>query len=159
MMLYQKHASPRIPKVLEGMGYENVRELALNRWIPLRDGMEVMCGSVGSMDSWLAIRTEGITVLNLNDCVMTQAHLEHVAKLTGKTNVLLTQFSFANWIGNHCDEKGEADRKLADVRFRVNFLKPEFTIPFASFIYFCNAENSWMTGSCNGPPSGTAAEP
>jgi hypothetical protein len=58
--------------------------------------------------------------------------------------VLLTQFSFANWIGNRADELGEVETKLREVQQRVNLLKPETTIPFASFIYFCNQENSWM---------------
>ncbi len=26
----------------------------------------------------------------------------------------------------------------------MSYLQPEFTIPFASFIYFCNKENSWL---------------
>jgi UDP-MurNAc hydroxylase len=143
-MLYQKHASERIPKVLRGLGYSTVQELRLNRWTPLRRGVEVMCGSVGSVDSWIAIRAEGVNVLNLNDCIIQPRHLAYISKLVGKVNVLLTQFSFANWIGNHADELGEAESKLRDLRFRVNFLKPDATIPFASFIYFCNQENSWM---------------
>lgn len=143
-MLYQKHASPRIPKVLQGLGYPNVQELTLNKWIPLRGGIEVLCGSVGSMDSWLAIRAERLNILNLNDCIIEQGHLKHISQLVGKVSILLTQFSFANWIGNYADELGEANTKLQDLRFRVNFLKPAITIPFASFIYFCNQENSWM---------------
>jgi hypothetical protein len=143
-VLYQKHGSARIAKTLEGMGYENVQELTLNRWMPLRNGMEVMCGSVGSMDSWLAVRAENTTILNLNDCAMTSAHLACVARLVGRPDVLFTQFSFANWIGDHADEKGGVEHKLADLSFRVNSLKPDVTIPFASFIYFCNQENCWM---------------
>ncbi len=143
-MLYQKHASQRIPKVLRGMGYPNVQEVTLNKWISLRGGVEVMCGSAGSMDSWIAVRAEGVNVLNLNDCVIEPAHLAYISKLVGKVTVLLTQFSFANWIGNRADELGEAETKLRQVRQRVNLLKPEVTIPFASFIYFCSQENSWM---------------
>jgi UDP-MurNAc hydroxylase len=143
-MLYQKHASPRIPRVLQGLGYSNVQELKLNKWTPLRGGVEVICGSAGSMDSWIAIRAAGVNVLNLNDCVVSPSHLAHISHLVGKVTVLLTQFSFANWIGNGTDELGEAERKLRDLRHRVNFLQPEATIPFASFIYFCNQENSWM---------------
>ncbi len=143
-MLYQKHASQRIPKVLRGLGYSNVQELTLNKWTPLRGGIEVLCGSVGSMDSWIAIRTERMNILNLNDCVIERGHLKHISKLVGEVNVLLTQFSFANWIGNHADELGEVKAKLRDLRFRVNLLKPDITIPFASFIYFCSQENSWM---------------
>jgi hypothetical protein len=143
-MLYQKHASQRIPKVLQGMGYANFQELTLNKWIPLRGGIEVLCGSVGSMDSWIAIRSERMNILNLNDCVVEPGHLKHISKLVGKVTVLLTQFSFANWIGNYADELGEVEAKLQDLRFRLNFLKPDVTIPFASFIYFCSHENSWM---------------
>lgn len=143
-MLYQRHASPRIPKVLQGLGYSAVRELRLNKWTPLGDGMEVMCGSVGSMDSWICIRANGINILNLNDCVLGPGHLAYISGLVGKVTVLLTQFSFANWIGNRSDELGEAETKLRELRDRVNTLKPDATIPFASFIYFCNQENSWM---------------
>ena len=145
-MLYQKHASDRIPKVLQGMGYRNVRELKLHRWTPLSGEFKVMCGSCGSMDSWIAIHAEGITVLNLNDCVLSPQHLENIERLVGKVTILLTQFSFANWIGNNADERGEIARKLRDFRHRVQFFRPEATIPFASFIYFCNQENSWMNG-------------
>jgi hypothetical protein len=143
-VLYQKHASLRIPKVLRGLGYSNVQELTLNKWISLRGGVEVMCGSAGSMDSWIAVRAEGVNVLNLNDCMIEPAHLAYISKLVGKVTVLLTQFSFANWIGNRADELGEVETKLREVQQRVNFLKPEATIPFASFIYFCSQENSWM---------------
>jgi hypothetical protein len=144
IMLYQKHASQRIPRVLQGLGYSSVRELELNKWTPLRGGVKVMCGSAGSMDSWIAIRAEGINVLNLNDCMIEPGHLAYISKLVGKVTVLLTQFSFANWIGNHADELGGVETKLRDLRFRVHLLNPESTIPFASFIYFCNQENSWM---------------
>ncbi len=143
-MLYQKHASLRISKVIKGLGYANFRELTLNKWAQLGNGMEVICGSVGSMDSWIAIRAEGVTILNLNDCSVSPGHLAHISKLVGKVTVLLTQFSFANWIGNHADETGNVEKKLREIQFRVTYLKPEFTIPFASFVYFCNQENSWM---------------
>lgn len=143
-MLYQKHASDRIPKVLRGLGYATVEELKLNRWHRLRGDIEIMCGSAGSMDSWIAVRAEQMVVLNLNDCVISPGYLAWIAKQVGDVTILLTQFSFANWIGNHADDLGEAERKLNDLRFRVRFLRPQITIPFASFIYFCNQENSWM---------------
>ena len=143
-MLYQKHASQRIPKVLRGLGYSDVQELSLNKWRSLRGGIEVMCGSAGSMDSWIAMRVDGVNILNLNDCMIEPRHLARISNLVGKISILLTQFSFANWIGNGKDELGEVNRKLRDLAFRVKFLQPDATIPFASFIYFCNQENNWM---------------
>ncbi|WP_245632365.1 hypothetical protein [Edaphobacter aggregans] len=82
--------------------------------------------------------------MNLNDCMIEPAHLAYISRLVGKVTVLLTQFSFANWIGNRADELGEAETKLREVQQRVTLLKPEATIPFASFVYFCSQENSWM---------------
>jgi hypothetical protein len=96
------------------------------------------------MDSWLCIRADGINILNLNDCVIGPGHLAYISGLVGKVTVLLTQFSFANWIGNRSDELGEAETKVRELRDRVSAFKPDATIPFASFIYFCNQENSWM---------------
>jgi hypothetical protein len=144
IVLYQKHTSLRIPKVLRGLGYSNVQELTFNKWTSLRGGVDVMCGLCrvdGLLDSgsrW------GLNVLNLNYCVIEPVHLAYISKLVGKVTVLLTQFSFANWIGNRADELGEVEIKLREVQQRVKLLKPEATIPFASFIYFCSQENSWM---------------
>jgi hypothetical protein len=144
-VLYQRHASPRISKILIGLGYANVVELPLHRWVRLRGGMEVMCGSVGSMDSWLALRAEDECILNLNDCALSPRHTRQVRDLvSGRISLLFTQFSFANWIGNYADDCGEAERKILDLQFRAQLFKPEATVPFASFIYFCNRENSWM---------------
>ena len=143
-MLYQKHTSLRIPRVLKGLGYGQVFRLPLHRWLPLKSGIEVMCGSAGSMDSWIAIRADGVTVLNLNDCMIETRHLQYIARLVGRVNVLLTQFSFANWIGDHADELGEVESKLREFEERVLLFAPDVTIPFASFIYFCNEENRWM---------------
>src|SRR5438552_6758088 len=144
-VLYQRHASPRIGKVLVGLGYTRVHELPLHRWVRLRSGMDVMCGSAGSMDSWLAVRAERECILNLNDCVLTRGHTRQVLDLVGgPVSLLFTQFSFANWIGNYADDRREAERKIRDLRFRREFFRPEATVAFASFIYFCNRENSWM---------------
>jgi hypothetical protein len=142
-ILYQHHSSARMVRVFRGLGFGRVIELPLHRWQKVGD-LELVCGSVGTMDSWIAIRAEGDCVLNLNDCVLSQRHLEDVRKLVGRVSLLFTQFSFANWIGNHRDEKGEVPRKLAEVRQRVNLFSPEATVAFASFVFFCNQENHWM---------------
>lgn len=144
-VLYQRRASPRIVKALVGLGYTNVHELPLHRWVRLRSGMEVMCGSVGSMDSWLAVRAEDKCILNLNDCLLGRRHMRQLRDLvSAPISLLFTQFSFANWIGNYADDRRAAERKVRDLQVQREFFKPEGTVPFASFIYFCNRENSWM---------------
>jgi UDP-MurNAc hydroxylase len=61
-----------------------------------------------------------------------------------KVSVMLTQFSVAQWIGNQKDETDAVAQKLRELKYRIGTFRPEFTIPFASFGYFCNQENSWM---------------
>jgi UDP-MurNAc hydroxylase len=142
-ILYQRHSSPRMVKVFRGLGFRNVIELPLHRWQRVAD-FDVLCGSVGTMDSWIALRGEGECMLNLNDCIFSSRHLADVRDLVGPVSLLFTQFSFANWIGNHADERGEVKRKLEDLRHRVRLFQPEATVAFASFIYFCNQENCWL---------------
>lgn len=143
-VLYQAHSSPRLVEAFRKLGFKEVVELPLYRWTKLRDDFSVLCGSVGSMDSFLAVRSEGECVLNLNDCVCTVAQTNYIQRLVGKVSLLFTQFSFANWIGNHADQIGAVREKQQDLALRVKTFAPEFTVPFASFIYFCNQENSWM---------------
>jgi UDP-MurNAc hydroxylase len=150
-LMYQAHASPRIVAALRKLGFSTVRELPLYRWHRLDDGIDVFCGSVGTMDSFLAIRSDGECVLNLNDCVLNVDQLAYVKRRIGPVSLLFTQFSFANWVGNAADELRGAQTKIHQLRDQIAILKPGATVPFASFSYFCNAENSRMNAWANTP--------
>jgi UDP-MurNAc hydroxylase len=150
VVLYHKHASPRVAESLRGLGF-TVRELPVYRWLRLDPGVEVYCGAVNIRDSFLAVRAEGHSVLNLNDCVLNEAQLRYVKARVGPVSVLLTQFSFANWVGNAADEVGGAAGKLDELRAHVRIMDPAVTIPFASFVFFCNAENARMNAWANTP--------
>jgi hypothetical protein len=147
-ILYQRHASPRIVEAFKELGFRNVTELPLYRWVKLTPDLEVLCGSVGVMDSFLALRNGDECVLNLNDCVLNEAQRHYVKRLVGKVSLLFIQFSFANWVGNDHDQLGDANRKRRDLEKSIAIFNPELTIPFASFVYFCNEENcrqnAWM---------------
>jgi len=144
-VLYQKHSSPRVVDGLRKLGFEQIREVPLYRWFMLRPGVEFLCGSIGTMDSFMAVRAEGECILNLNDCICKASTLKYIRRLVGsKISVLLTQFSVAQWIGNRKDETDAVPQKLRELKYRIWTFQPEFTIPFASFGYFCNQENSWM---------------
>jgi UDP-MurNAc hydroxylase len=142
--LHQKHSSPRVVDAVRKLGFENIRELPQYRWVRLKPDFEVLCGCVGTMDSFLAVRTEGECILNLNDCVCTDAQIRYIHRLVGQPSVLFTQFSIAQWIGNNADETDAVQQKVRELKHRVLTLKPEFTVPFASFAYACNQENSWL---------------
>lgn len=142
--LHQKHSSPRVINAVRKLGFEKIVELPQYSWMTLRPGFEVFCGCVGTMDSFLVVRTESECILNLNDCICTDSEIQYIRRITGKPSVLLTQFSIAEWIGNHADEIGAVQQKIREFKYSVLAFQPEFTIPFASFGYWCNQENSWM---------------
>ena len=56
-------------------------------------------------DSWALFELGEKRILNLNDCFVYEANeLYNIKKYCGKIDILLTQFSFANWIGNIGDK-------------------------------------------------------
>jgi hypothetical protein len=142
--LHQKHSSPRVIEAVRKLGFEKIQELPQYRWVTLKPGVEIFCGCVGTMDSFLVVRAEGERILNLNDCVCTDAQIRYIHRIVGKPTVLLTQFSIAQWIGNHADETDAVQQKVRELQYRVLTFKPDFTVPFASFAYACNQENSWL---------------
>lgn len=149
-ILYQKHASLRLKEAFEKLGFAEVVELPIYKWTTL-DGIELYCGSAGSMDSFLAVRSDGKTILNLNDCVFNEKQYRYIAKQVGKVDFLFTQFSFANWVGNQSDEAGESQRKIETIHLQKRIFSSEYIVPFASFVYFCNEENARMNAWSNSP--------
>jgi UDP-MurNAc hydroxylase len=143
-ILYQRHSSPRVADAVKKLGFEKIKELPLYRWLTLKPGIDILCGSVGTMDSFLAVRADGESILNLNDCICTDTQLKYIHRLVGKPSMLLTQFSFAQWIGNLADDTDAVQQKIRELKYRILTFQPEVTVPFASFGYFCNQENSWM---------------
>ncbi|MEN3295040.1 MAG: UDP-MurNAc hydroxylase [Burkholderiales bacterium] len=150
-VLHQRHASERMLEAIGKIGFGKIVELPLYQWVDLEPGIELYCGSVGSMDSFLAVRSEGKCVLNLNDCVLNRGQLRYIKSALGDVDALFTQFSFANWVGNDADEIGGAARKIRQMKEQLLILEPAHLIPFASFVYFCNEENQRMNAWINTP--------
>ena len=143
-VLYQRHSSLRVVDALKKMGFAKIRELPQYGWVRLKRGVRILCGSVGTMDSFLCVKSEGECILNLNDCICTDAQIQYIHRLVGKPTILMTQFSFAQWIGNLADDTDAVQQKIRELKYRVYTFQPEFTVPMASFGYFCNQENAWM---------------
>jgi len=115
--------------------------------------MRVKCGTFPPYDSWLLIDTAGFKILNLNDCqVKTPEVARMLLKQTGPIDVLLSQFSYACWVGNPEDREGRrraARRALEQVSYQIEVLKPRYFIPSASFILFSHEENQYLNDSIN----------
>jgi hypothetical protein len=149
-ILYQKHASLRLKEAFEKLGFAQVIELPIYKWTII-DGIELYCGSAGSMDSFLAVKSDDKTILNLNDCVFSEKQYRYIARQVGKVDFLFTQFSFANWVGNQRDELEESQRKIRTINLQKDIFAPIYIVPFASFVYFCNEENARMNAWSNTP--------
>ena len=74
------------------------------------------------------------------------------AQIGRPIDVLLTQFSYANWVGN----RGETERHRAVAHAHLERLKrqcealsPSFVVPFASFVRFSHEENSYLNEGMN----------
>ena len=151
-VLFHETKDKRVVKFCKGSQFRTM-ELPTNVWVQLTDDAAVLCGRQGLIDSWLAVREKGQTLLNLNDCVFDDdAELERIYELVGAPDVLLTQFSYANWVGNPGDwlsHREHARKKLNDMKRQVRFLRPKAIIPCASFVWFSHAENFFANREAN----------
>ena len=110
-------------------------------------------------DSYALIQSGARTLLNLNDCVVsTPAQcLEvqaKVAALAPRIDVLLTQFGYANWVGNPDQierHRAAAVDKIERMALQIGVLKPALIIPFASFVYFSHPDNAYLNAAQNSP--------
>ena len=151
-LLYQKHFSSRMAYALGKLGFRDVVELPLTRWVPLSPDVSVMCWSIGSIDSLLAIRSKSATILNVNDCIMDASAMRAVVRRLGHVDVLLHQFSIAGWVGNPGETNIRARQEIMDrMRRCILAFRPKLTIPFASFVYFSHEENRYMNAWVNTP--------
>jgi UDP-MurNAc hydroxylase len=149
-LLYQQHFSARMVETLAKLGFKQVIELPLGRWVDIGPGVSVLCASVGSIDSLLAIRSRGVTFLNLNDCVMSDTASQYLAQRLGRVDVL-TQFFFANWVGNPGEHVTAPDEVLDRMRRAIQTFRTRITVPFASFVYFSHQDNRHMNEWINTP--------
>ena len=122
-------------------------------WVPLGSDFNLLCHPFTDGDSWICFKTQALTLLNVNDCQLySKKALGHIGALVGKVDVLMSQFSYANWVGNR-DQKELRQEEAAAISRRlirqIQFFQPRFTVPFASFVWFCHAENFYLNEDVN----------
>jgi beta-lactamase family protein len=152
VVLFQETFDRKVVRYCENLGFK-VQELSDGGQHELSPKVRVVCGKVPYFDSWLLIDTGDVRILNANDCVVDgEGVARHISRVTGPVDVLLTQFSYANWIGNPEDideRRASAHEKLRRVKIQIEAFQPEFVIPFASMIYFCHEENAFLNDAVN----------
>ncbi len=148
-VLYQRTRDKRVVRFCDKLGF-NTRELENKVRTPLNEYVAVTCGTVHS-DSWLFTETPDFSIFNANDCVGIEWH-KVAAALSRPTDILMTQFSYANWVGNpgeHDRMKAVAARKILEMKDQIAAFKPRTLIPFASYVWFCRDDNFHMNAHAN----------
>jgi len=153
-ILFQKTRDKRVASFCQSQGLR-VQELVDRVATKLNDQLTVICGVSDFYDSWLSISDGQNSILNLNDChTRKDLDLEKIVKYIPQPSVLLTQFSYASWKGGKENAQYRAlaaQQKLETVARQIRLLKPRYTIPFASLVYFSNQENSYLNDLVNTP--------
>jgi hypothetical protein len=149
-VLYKTTCDKKVVKFCRQLGFQQVIELPSRRWFELAPGVSLLCYPIDD-DSALAVKAGGRTVLNTNDCVIDSERLAVPLKeQVGDIDVLLTQFSYANYVGETVEERRKhAERKYVEMRLQSDIFAPKYVIPFASYVWFCHAENVHMNDSVN----------
>jgi hypothetical protein len=151
-VLFHQTRDKRVLNVCKALGFQT-QELPEREPVELAQDFRLVCGRQGLIDSWMAVFAEGKTLLNMNDCVYDRRKdLAAIKAILGKVDLLLSQFSFANWVGNRDDDESHrkhAHKKRVEMRTQVEIFQPAMFIPFASFIYFSHAENFFMNRAIN----------
>jgi len=152
-ILYQRTKDRKVAKFCKGLGFKEIIELQPSRWLALSSSLSVLCRPVPDDDSWMALKTDRGTILNINDCVIdTTVKAQAIAEVVGPVNVLMTQFSYAQWAGNPEDRESrhkEAREKLVRIAIQAGVFKPQYVIPFASFVWFSHEENFYLNDTMN----------
>lgn len=153
-ILFQETKDKRVVQFLQSLSIDCL-ELKDSMGLKLSENLSVTCIKEGFYDSALLVTHRNEKILNLNDCdVTTQNKAKEIFSKTGEVDVLLTQFSYAAWKGGVANKKWRADaslEKLHTMDLQIATFKPKFVIPFASFVYFSNQENSYLNDSINKP--------
>ena len=149
-VLYQASRDRKVVDYCRDLGFADVRELRPNNWVPLADGVRVMCNRWRLGDSYLAVETPAGLVLNVNDCVIrTAREAEAIFDDLGHRSprIVLMQYGYANRVGNPEEvglRRAAAQSELESVATAISVLQPKYIVLFASFIWFCHSENVYM---------------
>jgi hypothetical protein len=147
-VLFQRSRDQRVAKACRQLGF-TVRETDRED-VQLGPSITARIASWTGGDSMLAVRAGDLTILNLNDAVIPDRGAARAAASRlgiERADVLLTQFSYANRVGNPDQpevRRQEAERKLAALQLHARSFAARWVVPFASHVWFCHGENSYM---------------
>lgn len=152
-VLFQKTIDGKVKAFCAKQGFKDIIELEQLSPFNISTNLAVQIGKVkNDTDSWMYLSTPELTLLNVNDCILEPNDIAQIKSITKRPlDLLLTQFSYANWSGNSPQEREQsAKSKLASACSYIKEFNPAFTIPFASFVWFCHEDNFHMNDKASG---------
>ena len=153
-ILYQATRDRRVADFCKSLGLA-VQELEDGVPTRLSPTVTATCGAYYFYDSWLYLTDGRQSLLNLNDCpARIERDIRKIGRLAPTPTLLLSQFSYAAWKGgrdNRAFRAAAAAQKLEVLASQIRILRPRFTLPFASLIYFSSEENSYLNDAVNTP--------
>ncbi len=153
-ILFQKTKDKKVINFCKQLDFKDCIELPTD-WFELSKDFKILNIPHTDGDSWMSVKAGDFTLLNINDCVLEDDKQVQQIKTkinSKKIDVLFTQFSYANWVGNKEDKetrKNYAAKKIREIERQVSIFHPIYTIPFASFVWFCHEENFYMNDEIN----------
>ena len=147
-IIYQETFDKRVKNFCQKLGYQFLEfENLIEKQI--KENFSITIGKVPFYDSWINYKVNGKNILNVNDCVIENPSVANqIKKNIREVHTLLTQFSYASYIPEN-EQKEKALKCLENIKIQDEILKPNFIIPFASFIYFSNTQNKFMNKNIN----------
>ncbi len=144
-VLFQNTFDKKVRNWLTNQGFV-VDEINHGSFLELGAGCRIYLETTGVYDSWIMIEDEGEHFIDLNDCSIGSYDLARISRIFPKVDVLMSQFSFAGWIGNSQDTviTKVAETYLKKLYEQIVTIKPVNVIPAASFIRFSHVDNFWM---------------
>ena len=153
-ILFQKTRDQRVLQFCTSIGLK-FHELEDNIPTRLNDEITATCVAQDFYDSWLLLSDGRTSILNLNDChTRSESELRKIASIAPSPTLLLSQFSYASWKGGKDNAEFRAQaaaQKLQTLAEQIRWIKPRYTLPFASLIYFSNEENNYLNDFVNTP--------
>lgn len=146
-ILFQETLDKRVISFCKNLGFTVIEVKNFQKYFFDKNSY-IQIIKCGLLDSFAIIKDNNHFIINMNDCVP-QDELYKIKNIINDItiDVLFTQFSYADWNGNSAEgylRKKAIKKKFQQIKNQINFFKPKYIVPFASYIYFSNKENFFM---------------
>jgi UDP-MurNAc hydroxylase len=145
-LIFPKRHNDNVKKFVESIGFQyiDINECCVYNIDDLFDILSLKEHD----DSALLFRAEGKTLLNQNDAYLNPQKCKLIKDNFPIIDYWFFQFSLAGYYGNKSESnliiKNGKEYHLKCFSQYQNLFQPLFSIPFASFVYFCKENNKYL---------------